>query len=202
MQIHACRVGRTDCAKALVRAGCNVAVTSNNGWSAREWADELGHMGLMKWMLREAETEASKKAKAGELARAELAQAATDGALTELDRLLDERVDPNGGAPAKNLCGERVEATPLAAAARGSQHEAARRLLDRGALPAQPDSRGVRPLGTTFAGLPGADGRRTQVTPLMEAASAGSAAVTRLLLKRGGGADLVDRCPCLHTAPH
>lgn len=157
-----------------MEAGADTAAASNNGWDAREWADELGYNTLAKWIVRATESQQKHRALAEQRQAAELSAVAELGNLKELDRLLRlEQVPPDALAPAKNLPGQRVEASALAAAARAGQLESARRLLEAGAKVGLAD--------------------RTGVVPLHEAAGAGSAAVARLLLRAGAAVDVADR---------
>ena len=110
----------------------------------------------------------------------QLCDAAAAGNLGVIRRVLDGGADPNDLVPTQTPSGEEYGTTALAEAAGHGQLEAAALLLDRGASPSKPGSRGH--------------------TPLMEAACNGHAAVLRMLLQRG--ADLTATDPEGATAFH
>ena len=109
-----------------------------------------------------------------------LVDAATAGNLAELRRALDAGTDPNALVPGQDADTEECETTALAETAGYGHLEVTTLLLDRGASPDKPDSRGI--------------------TPLMHAACHGHAAMVGLLLERG--ADLTATNPRGATAFH
>ena len=109
-----------------------------------------------------------------------LCEAADAGNLAELRRALDGGADPNALAPAKTADGEECETTALVNATGNGQLEVAALLLDRGASPDKPNSRGC--------------------TPLMSAAIKGHASLVGLLVECG--ADLTATSPEGWTAFH
>ena len=94
-----------------------------------------------------------------------LCEAVTADNLGELGRALDGGADPNALVPRKKADGREYETTALVRAAAEGQLEAAALLLDYAANPDKPDS--------------------IVVTPLMEAAANGHAAMVGLLVERG-----------------
>ena len=109
-----------------------------------------------------------------------LCDAAMAGNLGEMRRALDGGADPNDLVPAQAADGEEYETTALVEAVGHGHLEAVALLLDRGASPSKPNSRGG--------------------TPLIEAAGHGQAAVLGLLVERG--ADLTATNPEGWTAFH
>jgi ankyrin repeat protein len=183
---NACYSNHPQCAEALARAGCDVGLKTNSGWTGREIAETEGHTAVMARLravvaeqLRAAQAAARASPESEPVAFAgerglghDLAYAAIEGDWAALLRLLAAGADPNTSVPAENASGETVQATALVAAAMDGRLEVARRLLEGGA---DPD-------------LTGGDG----TTPLMLAAGHGWLEVLRVLLGRGAAVDAVE----------
>jgi ankyrin repeat protein len=182
----ACANNQAECAKALVRAGCDVGIKDSHGQTGRELAEGQGHATVVE-QLRAVVGEQLRAAQAAGPAPApEPAAVVGDGGPADqlLDavrkddaaavaRLLAAGADPNASVPLPTRSGEvSGHSTVLCVAVVLGRLEAARLLLEAGADPsiATPDG----------------------ATPLTVAARNGQPEVLRLLLGRGAAVDAVE----------
>eukprot|EP01045_Picozoa_sp_COSAG04_P023104 COSAG04_NODE_2698_length_3716_cov_4.770904_1_plen_931_part_10 len=146
----ACVNNQPDCAEALVRAGCDTSVTTQDGVTGRDLAQLKGNTAVLERLAALEQHRPSpveeEQSKVGAKDAARLLDSAKVGDCAMMERLIDGGVDVDAMSETTSVSGEKIQATALLSAVTGKQQAGVRLLLHRGANPNLADSDGTTPL--------------------------------------------------------
>eukprot|EP01045_Picozoa_sp_COSAG04_P000282 COSAG04_NODE_6_length_47123_cov_87.347482_5_plen_1442_part_00 len=178
----ACERNQADCAEALIRAGCDTSLRDNDGMTGREMAQKMDNTRVLDRLAALEDGEKSRP-------EGSLLDAAQNGELATMERLLDGGLDVDTRSEATTGKGSKTQMTALHTAVAYKQGAAVQLLLDRGANPNLTDSHGGG-------------------TPLACAAYKGYLSLMRLLLEYKAQIDAPQKnggtafhCACLNNKP-